>query len=144
MFEIFGLASSHVKIDQVSSWLQPNKGSNEEIEEELDSESDLSICEDVHLATFLNGLIVEKRGKKEGTEIHNETRLNNNIIFNKLKIAFNLKAEEILEILKLVDFSFSKHELSALFRKQDHKHFRECKDQILRNFLGGIQIRYRA
>jgi len=65
-------------------------------------------------------------------------------VFRKLKIAFNLQAEEILTILALADVSISKHELSAFFRRTDHKHYRDCKDQILRNFLTGLQIRYRG
>jgi len=73
-----------------------------------------------------------------------EQRLTNNIIFRKLKIALNLKAEDILEIMKLAGIRISKHELSAFFRKPDHKNYRECKDQILRNFLKGVQIKYRA
>ncbi len=64
-------------------------------------------------------------------------------IIATIKIAFDLKAEDVLAILDLVDVHISKHELSALFRKPGHKHFRECKDQILRNFLMGLQIRYR-
>jgi uncharacterized protein YehS (DUF1456 family) len=144
MLEVFNLAGSDVSLDQVSSWLKPKIDTDEQGDDDLDQESGPSDCEDVHLATFLNGLIIEKRGKKEGSEVINETKVNNNIIFNKLKIAFNLKAEEILEILKLVEFTFSKHELSALFRKPDHKHYRECKDQVLRNFLGGIQIRFKT
>jgi len=83
------------------------------------------------------------RGKKEGAQPEPEDRLNNNIIFNKLKIALNLKAEDILKILALVDITISKHELSAFFRKKGHKHYRECQEQILRNFLHGIQIKYR-
>ena len=69
--------------------------------------------------------------------------MTNNIVFTKLKIALNLKAEDILEILVLVDFKLSKHELSALFRKPGNRHYRECKDQILRNFLKGLQLKYR-
>ena len=52
-------------------------------------------------------------------------------------------AGDILAILSLADFSMSKHELSAFFRKPGHKHYRECKDQILRNFLGGLQHKMR-
>ncbi|MCK5739315.1 DUF1456 family protein, partial [bacterium] len=59
-------------------------------------------------------------------------------------IALNLKAEDMLEILALAGFRMSKHELSAFFRKAGHKHFRVCKDQILRNFLKGAQLKYRA
>ena len=69
--------------------------------------------------------------------------LNNNIIFKKLKIALNLKAEDILRKMAVVDFKISKHELSAFFRKKGHKHYRECQEQILRNFLHGIQVEYR-
>jgi uncharacterized protein YehS (DUF1456 family) len=54
------------------------------------------------------------------------------------------RAEEILSILSLADLNISKHELSAFFRRPDHKHYRVCKDQILRNFLTGLQIKYRG
>ncbi len=50
---------------------------------------------------------------------------------------------ELLELLKLVDFRLGKHELSAFFRKQGHKNYRACQDQILRNFLNGVQQKYR-
>ena len=101
-------------------------------------------CSDVMFATFLNGLINQKRGKRDGPPFEPEQSLTNNIIFRKLKIAFNLQADEILSILSLVDLYISKHELSAFFRRADHKHYRECKDQILRNFLKGMQIKYRG
>jgi uncharacterized protein YehS (DUF1456 family) len=61
----------------------------------------------------------------------------------KLKIALNLQADDILDILKLNDLILSKHELSALFRRPDHKNYRECLDQVLRNFLDGMEKRYR-
>ncbi|MGB0468898.1 MAG: DUF1456 family protein, partial [Pontibacterium sp.] len=93
--------------------------------------------------TFLNGLINEKRGKKEGPTPEPERRLTNNIVFRKLKIAFNLTAEDILDVMALADLRMSKHELSAFFRKDDHKNYRECQDQILRNFLSGLQLKYR-
>jgi len=73
-----------------------------------------------------------------------EKQLTNNIIFRKLKIALDLKDEDILQLMTLADFSMSKHELSAFFRKPGHKNYRECKDQILRNFLQGVQLQYRA
>jgi len=60
----------------------------------------------------------------------------------KLKIALNLKAEDVLEIMGLAGFCLSKHELSAFFRKPDHKHYRDCKDQVLRTFLKGMQLKY--
>ena len=61
----------------------------------------------------------------------------------KLKIALNMKAEDVLHTLSLAGFRLGKHELSAFFRKADHKHFRQCKDQVLRNFLQGLQLELR-
>jgi uncharacterized protein YehS (DUF1456 family) len=89
-------------------------------------------------------LINDKRGKKEGPQPDPEQRLTNNIIFRKLKIALDLKAEDVLEIMDLANLRMSKHELSAFFRRPDHKNYRDCKDQILRNFLNGVQLKYRA
>jgi hypothetical protein len=61
----------------------------------------------------------------------------------KLKIALNLKAELVLEILASANFKLGMHVLSAFFRKPGHKHFRECKDQVLRNFLQGLAVKHR-
>jgi len=132
MSAIFGLADYQASREQVVGWLKTSDDS---------AYHDLT---DKELAIFLNGFINYKRGKKEGPQPEPEQRLNNNIIFRKLKIALNLQAEEILEIMKLADMSVSSNELSAFFRKQDHRQYRECKDQILRNFLKGIQLKYRA
>jgi len=100
-------------------------------------------CTDPQLAIFLNGLINEKRGKKEGSQPRLEQRLTNNIIFMKLKIAFNLKAEDVLEIMGLSGFTISKHELSAFFRKSGNKHYRECSNETLTQFLKGLGLKYR-
>ncbi|MBU1697655.1 MAG: DUF1456 family protein, partial [Proteobacteria bacterium] len=81
---------------------------------------------------------------KEGTQPEPEKHLTNNMIFIKLKIALNLKAEDVLEIMALAGMSISKHELSAFFRKSGHRQYRDCQDQILRNFLKGMQLKYRA
>jgi len=132
MIAIFGLAGMEVTRAEISDWLKK--------EEDPDYKS----CNDVTLASFLNGLIIEKRGKKDGPQPEPETSLTNNIIFRKLKIALNLQADEVLMLIKRADFSMSKHELSAFFRKPDHKHYRKCKDQVLRYFLKGVQLKYRG
>lgn len=132
MIALFALADCEVTREQVNGWLKK------------DDDPGYKSCSDVLLATFLNGLIVEKRGRRDGEQPVPEKKLTNNIIFNKLKIALNLKGEDVLRILALADFRLGKHELSALFRKVDHKHYRECKDQILRNFLQGLQIELRG
>ncbi len=131
MITIFGLADYKITREQISDWLKK------------DDDPAYKACNDTQLAIFLNGLINYKRGKKDGPQPAPEKKLNNNIIFRKLKIALNLKEEDTLKILELADLPVSKHELSAFFRRQDHKHYRVCKDQILRNFLKGLQLKYR-
>ena len=132
MIAIFGLADHQVTRGQVSDWLKK------------EDDPAYRKFSDTLLAIFLNGLINDKRGKKEGPQPEPEQRLTNNIIFRKLKIALNLKAEDVLEIMDLADLRISKHELSAFFRKPDNKHYRGCRDQILRKFLKGLQLRYLA
>ncbi len=131
MAEIFSLADFNVTSEQVTSWLKKE-----------DDESFVELS-DTELAVFLNGFINFKRGKREGDQPKPEAKLSHNIVFQKLRIALNLKAEDIIEILQLVDFHLSKHELSAFFRKPENKHYRECKDQVLRNFLLGLQNQLR-
>ena len=132
MIAVFGLADYQVTREQISDWLKK------------DDDPAYQKCNDTHMAIFLNGLINDKRGKKEGPQPEPEQRLNNNIIFRKLKIALDLQGDDILKIMDLAGVRISKHELSAFFRRPDHKHYRACKDQILRNFLQGVQLKYRA
>lgn len=132
MVAIFALADAKVAQDQVTKWLKKEE------------DADYQNCSDVMLATFLNGFISEKRGKREGEQPKPEKRMNNNIVFKKLKIAMNLQADDVLRIMDTTGLVISKHELSSFFRRTDHKHFRECKDQILRNFLQGLQFKYRG
>ncbi|CED71228.1 putative uncharacterized protein [Aliivibrio wodanis] len=127
MIALFAAADLEVTREQVCNWLK------------ADDDKDYKSCQDVQLATFLNGLINDRRGKREGEQPKPEEKLTNNIILKKLQIALNLKADDVLDLMKLVNFRLSKHELSAFFRKADHKHYRICKDQVLRNFLQGVQ-----
>jgi len=131
MTSLFALADYKVTREQVCNLLK------------TDEDPSFHECSDTQLALFLNGLIVDKRGKKEGPQPEPEKRLTNNIILVKLKIALNLKSDDMLEILLLAQLDISKHELSSFFRKPGHKHYRACKDQILRNFLKGMQLKYR-
>jgi uncharacterized protein YehS (DUF1456 family) len=70
--------------------------------------------------------------------------MSNNDILKKLRVALHLRNDEIIEILKLVNFNTSKSELGALFRKEGHPKYMECGDQILRNFLNGLIIHLRG
>ena len=70
--------------------------------------------------------------------------MSNNDILKKLRVALHLRNDEIIDILKLVNFNTSKSELGALFRKEGHPKYMECGDQILRNFLNGLIIHLRG
>lgn len=129
---IFAQADSVVTKEEVIAWLKK------------EDESGYKKCNDRTLATFLNGYINDQRGRRDGDQPVPEKKLTNNMIFVKLKIALNLKTDDILEILRLADFELGPHELSAFFRKPGNKHYRECKDQVLRNFLMGIQLKHRG
>lgn len=104
-------------------------------------------CGDDVLASFLDGLIIHKRGKMESKPDQHkkpESRLTNNAILKKLRVAFELKEEDMHKVLELAGFRVSKPELSALFRMKGHKNYRACGDQLLRNFLKGLVIRHRG
>jgi len=132
MIELFALADHTVTRAEVSDWMKK------------EGDPDFKSLYDKQFAIFLNGLINDKRGKREGPQSKPEKSLNNNIIFRKLKIALNFRDEDILEVFDLADLKVSKHEISALFRKPTQSQYRPCKDQFLRNFLHGLQIKYRT
>lgn len=132
MIALFNLVNVEVSRAQVSDWLKPDEDENFV---ELDDKT---------LATFLNGLIVGKRGKKEGPQPEAETYLNNNDVLKKLKIAFELKSEDIIELFKVAGKTVSKHELSSFLRRPTQPQYRELMDQYLRNFLYGLQLRYKS
>ena len=70
--------------------------------------------------------------------------MTNNDILKKLRVALQLRNDEIVEIMKLVDFKVSTSELGALFRSEDHPKYKNCGDQFLRNFLNGLVIHMRG
>ncbi len=131
MIAVFANAGQTVSRDQVSQWLKKDEDPN------------FKALKGEDLASFLNGFIIEHRGAKDGPQPEPEKWMTNNIIFKKIKIALNLKSQDVMDILKLTDVVLSDHELSAFFRKSDHKNFRACQDQILRSFLKGLQLKYR-
>ncbi len=131
MIELFALADQEVSRAEISNWMKK------------DDDPDFKELYDKELSVFLNGFIIDKRGKKDGPAPVAEKSLTNNIIFRKLKIALNLQDDDILDILALADMRFGKHELSALFRNPNQSQFRPCKDQVLRNFIHGLQLKYR-
>ncbi len=132
MMAIFALADLSVKRGHIIAWLLK------------DDDPAFEACNDRMLATFLNGLISEKRGKKAGPQPKPEQHLTNNIILMKLKIALNLQSTDIIATVELAGFKLSAPELSSFMRRPGHRNYRECKDQVLRYFLKGLQIKFRG
>ncbi len=109
-----------------------------------EEEEEFISCSNPLLSFFLDGLIIHRRGRRDSGEVPKpDASLNNNAILKKLRIALDLKEEDMLALLKLAGVTISKSELSAFFRNKGHKHFKECGDQFLRNFLQGLTIRHR-
>jgi len=130
--EMFSSVDVLIEKEQVVAWLKK------------DDHAEFQSLSDEAMATFLNGFIISRRGRKDGPLPVPESKLDNNIVLKKLKIALNYKSEDMLDVLDLADQQISEHELSAFFRKKGNKHYRVCLDQILRNFLEGLQLTFRA
>ena len=101
-------------------------------------------CSDEIMAHFLDGLVYWKRGKDESRPVVPfELPITNNVVLKKLRVAFSLKEEDMHEILAKAGFKVARGELSAVLRKNGHINYRECGDQLLRNFLKGLTLRER-
>jgi len=102
-------------------------------------------CSNQVLVLFLDGLVVQRRGRDESQPPRPpEKRVTNNVVLKKLRVAFELKDVDMHQILESAGLPVSKPELSALFRQSDHKNFKLCGDQLLRNFLKGLTLRVRG
>ena len=133
--EICALADPAFVVDKadVPGWLRK------------EDEEGFVACDDRTLAHFLDGLIVQFRGRDESQPLRPvEKRITNNLVLKKLRVAFQLKDVDMHEVFDAAGFSVSKPELSALFRQPDHKNYRACGDQLLRNFLKGLTLRVRG
>lgn len=112
-----------------------------------DDDDDFVACSDAELCAFLDGLIVEKRGLRdpapEAASKPEGFRMTKNDILKKLRIAMSFKEQEMLDTLEAGGSTLSKSELGALFRNPGHKHYRECGNQVLRNFIKGLTIQLR-
>lgn len=150
MIKVFKLGGLDISHEDIRLLLIKSRDKEIFADEEDDQEENMP-CHNLTLDAFLNGLIIYKRGKQEQKPGAKAPELNiaknhnvNNIVFKKLKIALQLTSEDILEILSSVGVEISKGELSAVFRKEGHKNYKECGDRYLRNFLKGLAIKYRG
>jgi uncharacterized protein YehS (DUF1456 family) len=132
MIEIFALSDYAITRDDLLDLLKK------------DDEEGFAALDNRRMNLFLDGLIIYKRGKQDNPVAKvPDISLDNNSILKKLRIALAFKEDDMLNTLKLADFALSKGELSAFFRQKDHKHYRKCGDQVLRNFLQGLAVHCR-
>ena len=112
-----------------------------------DDDDDFIACNDAELCSFLDGLIVSKRGLREPApepaQKPADFRMSKNDILKKLRIAMSFREQEMLETLEQGGTTMSKSELGALFRNPSHKHYRACGGQVLRNFIKGLTAQLR-
>jgi uncharacterized protein YehS (DUF1456 family) len=102
-------------------------------------------CPDRVLAHFLDGLVIHCRGRNDSLPPRPiEKRVTNNVVLKKLRVAFELKDVDMHEVFAAAGCPVSKPELSALFRQPGHSNYRACGDQLLRNFLKGLTLRFRG
>jgi uncharacterized protein YehS (DUF1456 family) len=109
-----------------------------------DGEAGYVACSDALLLDFLDGLVVHRRGRRENSAAPpKELRASNNVILKKLRVAFELKDIDLQKAFADAGFPLGKPELSALFRQPEHRNYRACGDQVLRNFLKGLTLNFR-
>lgn len=142
MVKIFKLGGMDVAKEEVMQILMKTDEENE----------DQIKCNNHMLESFLNGLIIFKRGKQEPKPGQPETpqftlknNANvNNVLLKKVKIALSLTTEDMLDLFEQAGITVTKGELGAILRKEGHKNYKECGDKFARNFLKGLAIKYRG
>ncbi|MFD2924552.1 DUF1456 family protein [Halobacillus naozhouensis] len=155
MIKIFKLGGIDLTKEEVLKVLtKSDDGYDDELDYDGDvAESEENIkCTNSMLESFLNGMIIFKRGPQEpkpgqpnkpDRSIKNYSSVNN-VMLKKVKIALTLTSEDIIDILEGAGVTITKGELSALLRKEGHKNYKECGDRYARNFLKGLAIKYRV
>jgi len=130
MIEIFGFGEYKLSKEELLALLKHEQ------------DKDFLLCSNQVMRSFLDGLIIHKRGKQDNqTGVpQKQLALNNNVILKKIRIALNFKEEDMLATFKLAELNVSKSELTAIFRRPDHKNYKECGDQFVKNFLKGLAL----
>lgn len=145
MAEIFKLGGEEISVPEVVQILKKSDDDEEENHDQIK-------CNNRMLDSFLNGLIIFKRGKQEHKpgQSHapepppKQSSNVNNLLLKKVKIALALTTEEMLDIFDNAGIRVTKGELGALLRKEGHKNYKECGDKFARKFLKGLAIKYRG
>jgi uncharacterized protein YehS (DUF1456 family) len=129
---IIGLGGGSTTAAELGPWLK------------REDEPGYQLCPDAVMGHFLDGLITHRRGRDESAPPRPPEKLvTNNTVLKKLRVAFELKEEDLVALMAASGFQVSRPELSALFRKADHPNFRPAGDQFLRNFLKSLTARVR-
>ena len=127
LVDIFRLGNREVSRTEVVAFLK------------TEEDDGYQACGDKAMAHFLNGLVTYKRGKDDSRPPQPiELPVTNNTVLKKIRVAFELKDDDLIALLARVGLEVSKGELSALFRRPDHRNYRECGDQLLRHLLRGL------
>lgn len=145
MVEIFNLGGVEITVPEVVQILKKADEDEEENEDQIK-------CTTSMFDSFLNGLIIFKRGVQEPkpgmtkptAQPSQKGEHINNLLLKRVKIALSLTTDDMLEIFKNAGLTVTKGELGALLRKEGHKNYKECGDKFARNFLKGLAIRYRG
>lgn len=138
MIEVFKLGGLKISLEELTALLSKPEDEN------------FKTCNNKTLDAFLSGLITYKRGpqkdgeKKPVEEISNNAKNINNHILRKLKIALAFRSEDMLEAFRAGGIYMSSGELSAIFRRPDHKNYREAGDKYVRVFIKGITELFRG
>ena len=154
MQKIFGLGGLELSIEYIEKLLIKSKDryfDSEGKQIEADDKADNIECSNHILESFLNGLIIDRRGVREekpGAPIHKpfiikEHASTNNVMLKKLRIALSLTSDDVVSLIGLAGTTISKSELGAFSRKRTNPKYVECGDKYARNFLKGLAIKYR-
>lgn len=147
MVDIFKFGGIDIHEEEVQKLLDDARGNSFDENDKLNEIEEINKCKNITLECFLNGLITFKRGEKETKTGQPEilsikgNKNINNIMLKKLKIALSLSSQDMLDILEEVGDSLTKGELSDIFRKEGHKHYKRCSDKHAINFLEGLSKR---
>jgi uncharacterized protein YehS (DUF1456 family) len=131
LVEIVKLGDGEVTQNQINAYIKE------------ETEPGFIECPQNVFSRFLNGLIYFKRGKDETRPALSPELPTNNVVLKKLRVAFELKEEDVVAIINEGGFKISQSEVNALFRKEGHSNYRSCGDQVLRYFLKGLTARLR-
>jgi uncharacterized protein YehS (DUF1456 family) len=125
--EMVALTGRETKADEVVRWLK------------REDETGYAELSDALLCRFLDGLIIDKRGPHPSGNVPEPLEfLSNNEVLKKLRIALELKEDGVLAVFKNAEFVVTKAELGSFFRKEGHRNYRKCPEQVLRKFIHGL------